>query len=544
MIRFRFMFAYLAVLLVGLIAGPAKSQTFDEDFDLWPVKLKIGGTIIAAGGSDVPLEALEYFEKAAGADEAQLLTIELERQESPTSGDDGQANRVSISVSDAQNVTTDLRNQIAVATGVHVRASEVLSKSNANIMKRLSTDLHALVQRGGVLMVSGSVVENLGAMKAEAIADLKSVSAAQNLIPDSLLFGDYDDAEDRPQLLAALAANPRLVGIGLPRQAAIVLAGRKIRVLGEGAATFLLMANERQPLRIQHVKQAESRRANPYETIIDLTAWRRDAIERTLPEFPAAEPDVPHVTNGTLLIVGGGGMPEGLMSKMVELAGGKDARLVYIPCTERDDVDPNQRILRSWKAMGAASAVTLHTKDRNRANEDEAFLQPLRDATGIWFGGGRQWNFCDSYYGTEAHRLMKQVLQRGGVIGGSSAGASVQGRYMCRANPVANFDIMAPGYERGLGFLSGVAIDQHFSQRGRQKDMTQLANRYPQLLGIGIDEATAVIVQKSEAQIVGRGKVFFYDRNRPVTPGQPDYIAVEAGRTFDLARRKIIEVTE
>ena len=138
---------------------------------------------------------------------------------------------------------------------------------------------------------------------------------------------------------------------------------------------------------------------------------------------------------------------------------------------------------------------------------------------------------------------MKQVLQRGGVIGGSSAGASIQARYMCRANPVANFDIMAPGYERGLGFIGGVAIDQHFSQRRRQKDMTQLVNRYPQMLGIGIDEGTAIIVQKSVAEVVGKDKVHFYDRNLPVYPDQPDYVALPAASTYDLAERKVLKDT-
>ena len=108
---------------------------------------------------------------------------------------------------------------------------------------------------------------------------------------------------------------------------------------------------------------------------------------------------------------------------------------------------------------------------------------------------------------------MKDVLKRGGVIGGSSAGASIQANYRARATPIGNSKIMAFGYERGgLGFISGVAIDQHFSQRRRHKDMTQLVDTHPQLLGIGIDESTAIIVQKSKAKVVGRGKVHFYDR--------------------------------
>ena len=104
---------------------------------------------------------------------------------------------------------------------------------------------------------------------------------------------------------------------------------------------------------------------------------------------------------------------------------------------------------------------------------------------------------------------------------------------------------MAFGYERGgLGFISGVAIDQHFSQRRRHKDMTQLVDTHPQLLGIGIDEATAIIVQKSKAKVVGRGKVHFYDRTQPVVPDKPDFIALGQGAEYDLAERKVLEESE
>jgi len=117
----------------------------------------------------------------------------------------------------------------------------------------------------------------------------------------------------------------------------------------------------------------------------------------------------------------------------------------------------------------------------------------------------------------------------------------IQARYLARATPIQNFQIMAPGYERGgLGFLSGVAIDQHFSQRGRHPDMTQLVNTYPQLLGIGIDESTALTVEGSIARVSGAGKVHFYDRRQPVQPDQPDFIALEDGQAYDLAERVVV----
>ena len=313
-----------------------------------------------------------------------------------------------------------------------------------------------------------------------------------------------------------------------------------MQLYGDKAATFCLADSDQYPRRVKQLKQAKSRRSSRYDTVFDLTAWRREAIERTLDPFPAEQPPTPDLKNGTLVIVGGGGTPKGLMSRIVKLAGGKDARMVYIPCSESDQVAEPRSVLARWKRMGVKSATWIHTKDRQAANADEELLAALRNATGLWFGGGRQWNFVDSYYGTEAHRLMKDVLDRGGVVGGSSAGASVLGRYMCRANPVANFDIMAPGYERGLGFIDGIAIDQHFSQRNRFKDMTSLKKRYPQLLGLGIDESTAVVINHSIAEVVGQGKVHFYDRQQSVAKGEPDYTALAAGEMYDLDKRKVV----
>ena len=74
--------------------------------------------------------------------------------------------------------------------------------------------------------------------------------------------------------------------------------------------------------------------------------------------------------------------------------------------------------------------------------------------------------------------------------------------------------------------------------------MTQLVDRYPQLLGIGLDEATAIVVEKSKAKVIGRGKVHFYDRNVPVIPGTDDFIALKAGSTFDLAKRVVVKDAE
>ena len=199
-------------------------------------------------------------------------------------------------------------------------------------------------------------------------------------------------------------------------------------------------------------------------------------------------------------------------------------------------------MLRVFRKAGAGQVDWLHTKDRSLA-DDPLFIESLTTATGVWFGGGRQWNLVDSYQNTEAHRLMHSVLERGGVIGGSSAGASIQGDYMPRGDPMGNTLMMAEGYERGLGFLRGVAIDQHFSQRNRFPDMALLKKTFPQLLGIGIDEGTCLVVKRSKAEVIGPGQVAFFDR--PVGSEEIEaFTSVKAGQVYELKMRRVIADAE
>jgi hypothetical protein len=143
----------------------------------------------------------------------------------------------------------------------------------------------------------------------------------------------------------------------------------------------------------------------------------------------------------------------------------------------------------------------------------------------------------DSYANTTAHKLMHDVLARGGVIGGSSSGASIQADYMARGHPVSNRQIMAEGYERGLGFLTGTAIDQHITQRNRLPELRSLKNTYPQLLGIGLDEGAALLVRNSVAEVhalPGR-QAFFFDLHGGAE--EDDHTFLYSGQTYDMGLR-------
>ncbi len=268
---------------------------------------------------------------------------------------------------------------------------------------------------------------------------------------------------------------------------------------------------------------------------------RRAAIARAAPPFPPKEPAAPEVPKGSLVIVGGGGMPADVTRKFIELAGGPDAHIVVLPTANPDG--PADAEGGFFERAGARNVVALPARKIEEV-EDPKNLEVLKQADAIWFGGGRQWHFVDAYEGTKAYDLFHDVLRRGGVIGGSSAGATIQGDYLSRGSPLNNTEMMCEGYERGFAFLPGTVIDQHFRQRDRFADMSALMKVYPQLLGIGLDEATALIVRGHEAEVMGKGEVHFYDRQKPVEEGKPDYEALKAGGRYDLKARRVLEAAD
>ena len=152
--------------------------------------------------------------------------------------------------------------------------------------------------------------------------------------------------------------------------------------------------------------------------------------------------------------------------------------------------------------------------------------------------GGRQWRLVDSYLGTRTEREFRGVVERGGVIGGSSAGATIQGSYLVRGAREGNQLMMAPGYEQGFGFLRGVAIDQHLLKRTRQDDLLEVIDRRPDLLGIGIDESTAIVVQGDRIEVIGESKVAIYDKSYQPGADGKRYYFLEPGARFDLRLRR------
>jgi cyanophycinase len=238
-------------------------------------------------------------------------------------------------------------------------------------------------------------------------------------------------------------------------------------------------------------------------------------------------------SKGTLVIVGGGKVGPEITQKLFELAGGKDAPIVVIPTADgAEKYDANYLDKSFLKQAGATHLILLHTKDRAVA-DSKAFVAPLKTAKLVWFVGGRQWRLADAYLNTRTQKELFALLDRGGAIGGSSAGATIQGSYLVRGAVEGNEAMIAPGHEIGLGFVKNIAIDQHVITRHREKDLDQVIERYPNLLGVGIDESTAIVVHGDKFSIIGPSKVFIHVKGTP-------FYTLTAGDTFNLKTRKKI----
>jgi cyanophycinase len=239
---------------------------------------------------------------------------------------------------------------------------------------------------------------------------------------------------------------------------------------------------------------------------------------------------------GALVVVGGAMQDPAILDQFIRLAGGPQAPIVVIPTAGGGErYDQYYPGLRAFTQAGATDLTVLHTTSREEANSD-AFVEPLRRARGVWFPGGRQWRLADAYLDTRVHDELRNVLDRGGVVGGSSAGATILGSYLARGDSTTN-TIMMGDHEVGFGFLRNAAIDQHLLRRNRQFDLLEVIEARPELLGIGLDEDTAIVVRGDEFEVIGRSYVVIYDHERVLDSGGRFYF-LGAGDRYDLKTRE------
>ena len=180
--------------------------------------------------------------------------------------------------------------------------------------------------------------------------------------------------------------------------------------------------------------------------------------------------------------MGGGANQPSFIQKFVALAGGTGATVVLIPTTLEDDrltTDGLDRLrTRMAEILGVPHIVILHTRDHREADA-QAFVEPLRHASGVWVLGGNEEYLMNAYTGTRTQTEVSALLARGGVVGGTSAGAIIQGSAAVLGDTPARKTLIVDTVHVPFGLLTNTVIVPHWSQRSLQNAMAALVASSP-----------------------------------------------------------------
>ncbi len=428
-----------------------------------------------------------------------------------------------------------------------------------------------LLARGGVIAGNSAGAVCMGSYLTRGSPPGGALKTGFDFLPDTVFDLQVNTRDRWEDLVPVVQQHPGLLGLGLSEGTALVVSGDRFEVVGkwkvavhDGARPHPVWERPYVLLSPGDVFNLKTRRIEKLGDGTQLPPPLNPAAPAAAPgtrtaSEPAAGTPARDFTSGddrsygpekgALVIDGGGPISGVVIETFIKLAGGPEAKFVVVPTANGNRgadgqviVYKEEEVLGSWKKrLRLKNVRMLHTHDPKVADTEE-FVQPLREANGVWFEGGRQWNLVDSYAHTLAEKEFGKVLERGGVIGGSSAGATIQGDYLVRG-AVAGPEIVMPPepeHQRGFGFLRHSAIDQHINTRNRWDDLEPVVQKYPDLLGIGISESTAIVVTQDCFEVIGKWRVAIHDNTRLHQPWEKPYFVLESGDIFNM-RTRVVE---
>lgn len=259
---------------------------------------------------------------------------------------------------------------------------------------------------------------------------------------------------------------------------------------------------------------------------------------------------------GHLVIIGGGERGDALMKIIVQLAGDLQANMIVFTMATSYPQEVGPDLVAEFKKLGVREARAMHL-NREQANSDSV-LQLLQGVTGVFFSGGDQSRVTAALKGTKVEARLHELYQSGAVLSGTSAGAAIMSEVMITGDqrrPVGDSSFNTIAAENvittpGLGFVKNAIIDQHFVRRRRMNRLLSVVFEHPHLIGIGIDEATAIWVKPNATfEVIGESAVLVYDATRAKVKREPANYHVQAsevrlhvlrhGAIYDLHSRKV-----
>ncbi len=264
-------------------------------------------------------------------------------------------------------------------------------------------------------------------------------------------------------------------------------------------------------------------------------------------------------TKGHLVIIGGGDKPASVIEKFISLAGGTNAEIIVIPNASSVPVESAEYQVNQFKSFGASRVYPIYFSKATA--DDDSTVDKLNNVSGVFFCGGDQSLLTADLLGTRLLEKIRDIYQSGGVVGGTSAGAAVMSHVMITGNELINkdssaaFNIIEKGNietTEGFGFVTKAVIDQHFIKRKRNNRLITVILEHPDLLGIGIDESTAILVNPDDTfEVLGESEVLIYNplHAADIQSNEAGKYSVKnmemsiltAGQKFDLNTAKLIQ---
>ena len=257
---------------------------------------------------------------------------------------------------------------------------------------------------------------------------------------------------------------------------------------------------------------------NPSITISADASMVEDAVVDDAVVETKMDPDR---SKRTLLLCGGGKLPDSLLDVFCERGNASRGRLVLIPtASPRSDEGDYSPWLDLWVKKGWKDVMVVHANDRQMAMQD-GFGAELREAQAVWIGGGDQSRLSQRYCGTDFLQRMLEWYNHGGVLGGTSAGAAVMSARMI----VGGVD--DPQFGEGFGVLPNVIIDQHFAQKNRIARLTKAVAQSNDVIGVGIDECTGWLLEGTRSKVIGEGSVHVIHRSGSIVVHQAGEASIQ-----------------
>lgn len=521
-----------------LVMEPVESRGQSSEIDVPRPAAVFGpekGTLVICGGGILPEALRTKVVELAGGEHARMVVISTASQTADTPDIETyvvwwrqkKLRELTILHTRSRDVadTEAFVEPLTRATGVWFMGGNQAWLIDTYSGTRTEAEMHKLLERGGVISGTSAGAAVMSKRMIRRGSPTPEVGRGFGFLDGAVVDQHFVRRMRQDRLLKVVEQEPSLVGLGIDEGTALLVQGRRLSVLGDSEVRVCFARTEsREPL-IESLRSGDK---------ADLSALGRVALARLQPRVAPKTPSVPQVSDGTLVIVGGDAVPNEVTERFVAAAGGMDANVALMSIDDESSEVADAELMDRLRKAGVKSVQRVNVSSRQQAN-DPKLAELLKTAGGIWLCGARPQSFVESCLGSGAEKLCRDVLRRGGVVCGQAAGGLMAGEVLLNASPVPTKRMLMDGYDRGFGFFPGVAITQCHQLGETPSELTQLQQEHPQVVGLGIEESTALIVQGHTMEVVGKNQVAVLDSSKD--SAAPRSAVLQAGDRYDFKDR-------